>query len=1499
MFKINRKLLLISIIAIGALGAGVVLINRLQVSRQGDFYLQLAHESIDEGNLDAAMNHYARAIQLGKRDYETYHEYAKLLQDDRIANYEASFMNGIRAEQAKSGQPENAFALANAAFRNGQFSDARKWSAAILQSDPINAPALLLNARALVELKEYDQAKAVFQKAIELPNATNEVFVDMANLLVNRLRDLEGGRYVVDQLISEKRVSLECFIDHGRWYLNQHLIRGISGTLSEQEVINQLLIIAVNDSEEVLKRYSDEPRAHAFAIWVATNAKDNERAVALADEALRKFPSEGSLYHQAASALMAAGDYPRARKTIQEGLDRTQGDKNLRSELRWWLAVILLEERQLEEEPLKGDPLKEGYEILAALEDAGRPKQDVQFLRARYLAAERKYLEAISLFNELRVSRAVTPELEKILDVELAKCYDGIGDRAAQIRTLQRAVSANSGWLVAREDLAFAYMKAGRLDDAAEEFRSISMLDNVHFNVVLNHARILLKLRNWSDFDRLMNELQGHPEIVTSVAILKAEALIAKDQFDDARQLLASQDPRDMLAKSELYAARILVEVKQKAWGAADTLIAEARDLQLDSLSMRLAQAIRMFQNEDAVDRIVELANVPVSWSPEDRRNLALLLLNQASQEENEVLVDRLSQLVIGLDPSNIACRLARLESAVRQADASYRLLERMTPSSGGVTSESPAVDEERSKIYGEFDRFIKMADRELSEIKLITGQKSGLWHFGNALVITGENDAKALMGTNFNASAGRTYSDAEDQLRDAALLSPEEARVFALAGYVLQKLGREDAAIEKYNEAIRKGWRDPETVQRYLGLLMKKERFADADAVFRSLSQSDSSLSSQMFLLAAQSSKSLKNLDRASELAEQAAELSGAVEDYLWLSDIRELNRDKAGAEEALRKALDIDAKNLRAKISWIRFLQRAGRLDEAKSVALDMGAEMENPTSTQRVLLAKVFDYLGMTERMEEVLAHVHPEELDNVDVVKDFYALRNLSSNQDRIAFLSSLMNAKKSQRDNLRVDAIYAWARRELALVWLGIDRSGIEEAKKLFPDTDARMTQNPSLEDRRVMAIILAVEVGASNPDIPLAAFERLLREGWAPEPVDLYLLGNLYIEKGDWGQGSRYFSQLLTRNEKGDKSTYGTYLKRYIQLLLEKGGGRRTDVSSKDGGVRGDPREAELWLNVLIRDGAVDSDAARFLAEIRFQRNQWDVLVRDLVGEELGVDEVTWMVNAVSFVERFKWLNEYLTRLRASNETAYTKYAPIVEAMAKKAEEQTEFPGAFYATQLLMRREFDQAYNVLRKVLETSTNEELDQCANLLLQSEGLPIEAVERFENLFQTSSRVQEQNIQLIIARLKEVRGDFSGAETIYRSRIEKDPNDLFSLNNLANLLALRGQKLEEAVAMIDRALALDGRDSAMLLDTRSVCYVRLKDYQLARRDLEKAIKQFDHQLFRYHLAWTHFLDGKEDLAKMELQIAKKLGLRKADLHILDVPEYERMCATLGLDK
>jgi Tfp pilus assembly protein PilF len=114
---------------------------------------------------------------------------------------------------------------------------------------------------------------------------------------------------------------------------------------------------------------------------------------------------------------------------------------------------------------------------------------------------------------------------------------------------------------------------------------------------------------------------------------------------------------------------------------------------------------------------------------------------------------------------------------------------------------------------------------------------------------------------------------------------------------------------------------------------------------------------------------------------------------------------------------------------------------------------------------------------------------------------------------------------------------------------------------------------------------------------------------------------------------------------------------------------------------------------------------------------------------------------------------------------------------------------------------------------------------------------------------------NLLMGLATLYERDRAFDLAEQAFRDVIARDPTHADALNYLGYMLADQGRKLEEAVSLVTRALAVDA-DNPSYLDSLGWAYFKLSRFDEARQPLERAAAAAPKSsVIQSHLADVYF--------------------------------------------
>ena len=121
------------------------------------------------------------------------------------------------------------------------------------------------------------------------------------------------------------------------------------------------------------------------------------------------------------------------------------------------------------------------------------------------------------------------------------------------------------------------------------------------------------------------------------------------------------------------------------------------------------------------------------------------------------------------------------------------------------------------------------------------------------------------------------------------------------------------------------------------------------------------------------------------------------------------------------------------------------------------------------------------------------------------------------------------------------------------------------------------------------------------------------------------------------------------------------------------------------------------------------------------------------------------------------------------------------------------------------------------------------------------------------------------------------------------------MLALNNAAWLLAMQRRDLDEAEALIERAIDVSG-ELAHLRDTRGCVHMAMGQLRHALVDFEASVAESPQPTSLLHLAAALARNGEVQQARDALKRAREAGLRSTHVHPLDralLEDVERILA------
>jgi tetratricopeptide (TPR) repeat protein len=145
------------------------------------------------------------------------------------------------------------------------------------------------------------------------------------------------------------------------------------------------------------------------------------------------------------------------------------------------------------------------------------------------------------------------------------------------------------------------------------------------------------------------------------------------------------------------------------------------------------------------------------------------------------------------------------------------------------------------------------------------------------------------------------------------------------------------------------------------------------------------------------------------------------------------------------------------------------------------------------------------------------------------------------------------------------------------------------------------------------------------------------------------------------------------------------------------------------------------------------------------------------------------------------------------------------------------------------------------------------------------------------------RKQIARLMSATAKQTAGQFADAESILRDLLKQSPGNPIALNNLGYFLVERGEKLPEALDLIQRALAIDPTNPSYL-DSLGWTYLKLGKTDDAIAKLEQAVRlDATSATIHEHLGDAYRKKGNFEQAKD--------AWRKAAIFMTNSPDIARV--------
>jgi len=1289
--------------------------------------------------------------------------------------------------------------------------------------------------------------------------------------------------YWADRLVNANPKDPQAYLFRGYWRLNKAIqARGRDPSVARDKLIADLFDGAVQDAEAVLKLRPDDPAALHLAAISCQAAKKLDEAREYAARGVKAAPKDWRMYEILAQLELARQQTDKALEWLKKGVDA-----NGPPELWWELGRLQIAKRKFKEAEKTAEGLRnKNFPQVQTQAPAGQvgPGLYADLLEAQSEEVQGHWQDAAKRFGSLGLELKSAPELAKQAFYSLGKSYEQLADFKSALKAYRQAVDVDPLWIPGREAVVASLQSLGRLDEALEEQDSLTKLKDappaawaglIRLSIAKT-SRLPADQRDWGAVNGLINRFATSTGTSAStstgtsartpvaVPLLQAEVLVAQDRAAEAEKLLETaknQNPKEIA----FWIGEAGLAIRDNRWESANQILEAAEKECGDGVPLRLVRAQYLVGKgeKDAAEQLHKLAENTKDFSRPDqdrlRRGLvaASLALNDFSQAE------QLGGILMADSPGDLRVRQEMFELAVQARD-------------------------------------FKLMDAALDEIRRVESD-GPIWHYAAALrlILPSEKDRNPPAGeTQKPPQPEKQVEKQDDEQRQAALhealdhlaealrLRPDWSRALMLQGLVYEESQQEDAALAKYLEAVRQGESNPELARRALRLLFGKGEYAAANNLLHQLEGQQVQFTTELFREQSAVLSGLQDYLGALKAAQRVAASSKNNRDYLWLGQLCSILGRRDEAEKAFQQASQLDEKAPEPWVNLVQFFVRTNQKDRAEKALAS--AREKIPASEAPLALAECLEILGKSDEAGQQYVLALKQKPDDPLIVRSvaIYHIRKgeLPQAAEQLArIVGGQVKATPQQLSDARG-----------ALARVRADQGGYQNLLEAIRLVDENLAVAPASTDNlRLKARLLAAYPQTAKRLEAVAIFEKLVEDPRNAVAEDRFRLAQFYLASGDWPKARRQMLALLAA-----QGSEPRYVAAYAEMLLE----------------HKEPGEARQWVDRLEQLAPDNPRAAQLRAEVQFRAGKiddvLDTLAKFVEKAPVGSDDrsartVAAAAQLEGMVSRgtvpgtvpvFAGYSRSGSAKTGPSPSAGTTAIAKAESLYRQYVKENPKQGLALVGFLGRQKRFDEALQLAEEASPAAEPPQIAVACEVLLRQPGKTPAQVDRLAAIVSAAleKHARAAPLLLVLAQVRVQQEKFPEAEAIYRELLQKEPDNVAALNNLAELLALSGRQLDEARTLIEKAIVLGGPNKNFL-DTRGSVYLALGDAEKALADLTEAATQAPRATVYFHIAVAQRKAGNREAAAEAMKQAQNLGIRPESLHPLERPAYEELARSL----
>ena len=1076
-----------------------------------------------------------------------------------------------------------------------------------------------------------------------------------------------------------------------------------------------------------------------------------------------------------------------------------------------------------------------------------------------------------------------------------------------------------------------ALIQTEDIDSVEKEVERLENLDYQYLQPVIEYqrARVAFYKKNWAkaarDFKQLRPRLYQFPKLQTTCGVLLGAAyenlgqkdlaaqtydLVLQDKPDDPRALAGrqrvSKQPFTSASKYSVALGVTSLVRQMKAlpehlqdWQSIDDRIKEHCEENDFPKTVELLYQAQVFLDREMYDKArekireanvidpknvnVQLAAVRLMWiEPHTDLEKALNRLTQVEKDYGVTLKSRTqrAEIITRAGGEDVVEKLQALTEDIedwsdRDKLGLYVILGRSLTQLGEVDAahdfwnQAALTSPNNLPVRMElFEKALQMHDDQAMQdaqekILELVGSKNDA-----SYIVT--EVRRQMFAFSKELISKEELRESRKLLDQALLQRPEWNELHIIYGTLLVLLQEDfEVANQHLNDALVYGPPNMKVVSLHVRLLASQKRFGEAWEKMKLIPES--MYESLLGKTAAEVLLETGNLDAAYQLAQSLAEKQDNVHSVQkWFASLANRAGKADSAIATWRKAIELNPEDPDSWSQLMIILAQQKNAAELQKVLRE--ANLALNAEYIPMLAAKSYELQGRWRNAENIYLAAYREELDKIRRARrlaEFYLLWK-SQDPENVKkagkYLNEILTAYYDGEIKPHQQAYVDWARKQAArLLVAAKDYQKSQQALELLlqGEVDGQLPAEDS---------ILRAEILASLKDpISQAEAVKALSDLKAQGKLDTrrtLLLAKLLHAVNDWEASQNLMIDTLAKNP----TDYDVRVT-FAGLLIEHG---EFDLAqSRLNRLRDSNEDRLTYLRLLARFHFKKGDQTGVNEAIQ-------EMVPDPNKETLDPTELATLRSAAILAAEYGEIDLadqlYARYVKAVPTAAYERIrflalhgdADVAIEQMQKLMPQLPDIVVSLASQMLRKRraEFGDKYDeAVDKMIATALRDDPDSAHRRLAQAEILEI------QNKHEESVAAYDKLLS---------RSDVPDRERAAAS------------NNLAFLLALRGERLDEAESLVNIAIDFYG-PLAGLLDTRGMVRLAQQKSDLAVEDLSLASTVDRQPVTLFHLARALLVAGDKEAALRRWQEAKEQGLEESLVPELEKAAYQQFASEI----